>query len=170
MTDWKAIIGQYGPIVWRIAYRLVGNHQDAADCFQDTFVAALKVSRRETVQNWSPLLARLATFRALDCLRTRLRRKARSGESVNWSALTAENPGPARQAELSELGARLRKALSQLPRRQAEVLCLRHLEGMTDREISEQTGIKLEAVRVVAFRARTRLRSMLGPANEAEEI
>jgi RNA polymerase sigma-70 factor, ECF subfamily len=170
VADWKAIIGQYGPIVWRIAYRLVGNHEDAADCFQDTFVAALKVSRRETVQNWPHLLARLATFRALDCLRTRLRRKTRSGEPVDWSALTAENPGPADRAALSELSAKLRKALTQLPRRQAEVLCLRHLEGMSDREISEQTGIKEKAVRVVAFRARARLRSLLGPMNEAEEF
>ena len=47
MTDWKIIVEQHGGLVWATAYRLVGNREDAADCFQETFLEAVKTSRRE---------------------------------------------------------------------------------------------------------------------------
>ena len=52
MTDWPAIVGEHGPLVWRTAYRLLGGHADAADCFQETFVSAMDVAGREDVENW----------------------------------------------------------------------------------------------------------------------
>ena len=71
MPNWDWIVQEYGPTVWRTAYRLLGRVDDAQDCFQDTFLSALKVSRRERVRNWAGLLCHLATARALDRLRKR---------------------------------------------------------------------------------------------------
>jgi len=66
VIDWQMIVKKHGPAVWQTAYRLLGNHTDAADCFQETFVSALKVSRKQRVRNFSALLVRLATMRAID--------------------------------------------------------------------------------------------------------
>ena len=72
VIDWQGIVKKHGPLIWQTAYRLLGNHADAADCFQETFVSALQFSRRQRVRNFSALLAWLATARAIDRLRQRL--------------------------------------------------------------------------------------------------
>ena len=38
---WEDIVDRHGPLVWRCAYRLLGNHAAAADCYQEAFAAAL---------------------------------------------------------------------------------------------------------------------------------
>lgn len=79
MPDWDAIVGQHGRLVWRTAYRLLGNHADASDCFQETFLSALSAARTRRVGNWGGFLQRLATARALDRLRHRRRQAGRGG-------------------------------------------------------------------------------------------
>ena len=161
MTDWKKIVGRYGHIVWTRAYRLLGNQQDAADCFQETFLSALEVSQRGRIRNWPSLLNMLATRRSLDLLRKRIRQNTRSEDLANWSMVPATNPDPSSQAETMELQASLRKAMTELPPRQAEVLCLRYLDQLSDRQIARQLGIEQNAVRVILHRARSRLRELL---------
>ena len=86
MQDWQTIVTEYGPLVWRTAYRLLANHADAADCFQETFLAALELSRRQPVRNMSGLLVRLATTRAIDRLRQRGRQEHRQAEGLRRRA------------------------------------------------------------------------------------
>ena len=69
MPDWPRIVELHGPIVWKTAYRLLNHEADVHDCFQETFVSALNLSREQSVENWPGLLKRLATTRALDRLR-----------------------------------------------------------------------------------------------------
>ncbi len=168
MTNWEAIIEQHGRAVWQVVYRLLGNHEDAADCFQETFVSALEVSRSRRVRNWAGLLKVLAMRRALDGLRSRVRQKCRSEHVADLSGVPCENPDPAHNMELLELGERLRSALGQLPPRQAEVLCLRYFHQMDDGEIARQAGIKRDSVRVVLHRARMQLRQFLARSERNE--
>ena len=164
MTDWQAVVGRHSGSVWRTAYRLLGNHDEAADCFQDTFLTALELSRREKVRNWSALLTRLATCRALDRLRQRLRRCGHEEDLADWTAVPCRNPSPVQQAQAAELGARLRKALAELPPVQAEVFALRCLNELSYRDIARQLDLKENAVGVLLHRARNRLRELLAPA------
>jgi len=62
MPDWQSIVSQDGPAAWRTAYRLLGNRADADECFQETCLAALAVSRREVVHNWRGLFLRLTAL------------------------------------------------------------------------------------------------------------
>lgn len=74
MTDWQKIVDRHSQAVWQTAYRLLGNREEAADCFQETFLGALELSRRERVGNFAALLRRLCICRAMDRLRKRLGR------------------------------------------------------------------------------------------------
>lgn len=158
MIDWQAIIEEHGPTVWRTAYRLVGNHEDAADCFQETFVSALAVSRRQRVQNFSALLTRLATARAIDQLRRRLRRSDCRHGADDASAVEDQAPCPAERAQQRELVERIRQSLPQLPDQEAQVFCLRYLNDMSYREIADALGINTNAAGVILHRARAKLR------------
>src|SRR5215207_6167457 len=85
MTDWDAVVREYGPVVWRTACRLLTREADAADCFQNTFVAAVALAGAGPVRNWPAALKRLATARALELLRARYR-------TARLSALPDEPP------------------------------------------------------------------------------
>jgi len=158
VIDWQVIIKKHGPLVWKTTYRLLANHTDAADCFQETFVSALEVSRRQPVRNFPALLARLATARAIDRLRQRSHQPLSNTEDASWIAVPSANPGPVQQAQQDELAARLRKALGQLPPQEAQVFCLRYLNDMSYRQIAKQLGIKTNAAGVLLHRARAKLR------------
>jgi RNA polymerase sigma-70 factor (ECF subfamily) len=163
MTDWEAVVGQHVEIVRRTVYRLVGNHADAWDCVQETFLEAVKIDRRQPVRNWPALLRRLATVRALDLLRARSRQVKRRSPAVDPGQTMSREANPSCQAEASELADRLRVAVGQLPRRQAEVFCLNCFEQMTSEEVAEQVGISPTAARMLLSRARRRLRRLLEP-------
>ncbi len=161
MTDWSQIVGEHGPMVWRTAYRLLGNEADAADCFQRTFVSALEVARRQTVRSWPALLTRLTTARALERLRQRRREAGRREALPEGGGADAHAADPAAAAEAGELAGRLREALADLDARQGQVFCLACLEGLSYRQIAEQVGVTVNHVGVLLNRARTNLRERL---------
>ena len=161
--DWPLILRKYGPGVWQTVYRLLGNEADAADCFQETFVCVLEVSRRQRVRNFSALLARVATSRAINRLRQRIRESQRNIEPAEWTHLSTGNPGPPKQAEGRELAAKLTEALAELPPQEAEAFCLRHFSDMSYRQIAKELGIKTNAAGMLLLRARTKLRNTLEP-------
>ena len=107
---------------------LLGNRADAADCFQETFVSALEFCRRQRVRNFSALLTRLATARAIDQLRRRFRRANFNSGLTDLPAMQSSNPGPAQAAQQQELAAGLRELLSELPARKAQAFCLQYLK------------------------------------------
>ena len=158
MVDWQVIIDKHGPAVWQTSYRLLGNHADASDCFQETFVSALEFCRHQHVRNFSGLLARLATARAIDQLRRRFRRSRSETDPADWAALQSTNPGPAESVQYKELTDGLRKSLSKLPSQESQAFCLRHLNDMSYREIANELGIKTNAAGVLLHRARAKLR------------
>jgi RNA polymerase sigma factor (sigma-70 family) len=156
VIDWQAIIEEHGPSVWQTAYRLLGNRADAADCFQETFVSALEVCRRQRVRNFSALLIRLATARAIDQLRQRFRQ--RNVNSCDLPAAHSTNPGPVQVAQQHKLAAGLCELLGKLPAREAQAFCLRYLNDMSYRQIANELGIKTNAAGVLLHRAKARLR------------
>jgi len=157
VIDWQIIIEKNGPAVWQTAYRLLGNCTDAADCFQETFVSALELSQRQRVRNFSALLIRLATTRAIDQLRRRFR-QSKSCVRDELAAMSSTNPGPLQMVQQQELAARLRESLTHLPPQEAQVFCLRYLNDMSYRQIAKALGIKTNAAGVLLHRARTKLR------------
>ena len=167
-VNWRLIIEKHGPAVWQTAYRLLGNHADAADCFQETFICALEVSRRQRVRSFPALLVWLATVRAIDRLRRRFS-QSKSKANLDLAAVPANNPGPAQQAQTRELAVRLRKALTQLPQRQAQAFCLRYFNDFSYRRIAKELGIKTGAAGVLLHRAREKLQAVLESSTGEEQ-
>ena len=160
MANWQEILSQEGAVVWQTAYRILGHRADTEECYQETFLAALEVSRREIVRSWPALLRRLATARAVERLRQRRRQRTRE-EVTDWDSVQSPMPSPVQTAEERELAQRLREALAQISPQQAEVFCLHCLQGWSYQEIAQQCGLSVNAVGVVLHRARKRLQRLL---------
>jgi RNA polymerase sigma-70 factor (ECF subfamily) len=169
MTDWEAVVAKHVGIVQRTVHRLVGNHADAWDCIQDTFLEAVKIDRREPIRNWPALLRHLATAKALDLLRRRFRQRARYGAEADPAEVVSREPNSVDRAAASELADRLRVAVGQLPSQQAQVFCLTCFEQMSSEEVAERLRIKATAVRMLLCRARERLRRLLAPKRSGAE-
>lgn len=161
MTDWQRVVDEHGGIVWKTVHRLVGDDADAADCFQEAFVAALEISRRQKIANWPGLLKRLATAKSLDRLRRKFRSTAEPLPAGDSSGIVGDVRTPATMAEERELVAHLREALAQLPREQAEACCLRFLEELSYEQIADELGVTINHVGVLLHRARGALRERL---------
>ena len=99
MTDWSHIVRQHGPMVWRTVRRLLRHEADAADCFQRAFVSALELSRSDVILNWAAFLKRVATARAIECLRQRRRASEYQASTTLPGSRHADNRGrPAHRA------------------------------------------------------------------------
>jgi RNA polymerase sigma factor (sigma-70 family) len=164
MDDWSEIVARHGEAVWQAAFRVLGHEADAADCVQETFAAAVKVSRREPVRNWAALLCRVGTTQALYMLRQRSRRRKHHG-AAEMPDFLDPGPGPATQAQECEAAEALRTALGGLPEQHAAVFTLRYLENLSYEQIGETLGLSSSSVGVQLHRAKGKLRqAMLGTA------
>lgn len=168
MTDWSILVQQYGPLVWKTAFRLLNHDADAADCFQNTFVSALELSRQQVIRNWPGILRHLATHKALERLRQR-RRTVRALTELNESDNTHFAACSSEQNTLaSELTSQLRIALSELEPKQAQVFCLCCLEEASYQEVACDLGLTVNHVGVLLNRAKASLRDRLRAFSPAE--
>jgi RNA polymerase sigma-70 factor (ECF subfamily) len=161
MTDWSQLIQQYGQLVWKTIYRLVNHDADAADCFQNTFVAALDVSRKQSVGSWPGLLKRLATLKALERLRQRYRTVRFEAELNETEDRAFSGASPEQEVTASELTVHLRLVLAELDPKQAQVFCLCCLEECSYQEVAREMELTVNHVGVLLNRAKASLRERL---------
>ncbi len=157
---WDEVVRQHAPRVYRLAYRLAGNPQDAEDLTQETFVRvfrSLASYQPGTFEGW---LHRITTNLFLDLVRRRQR--------IRFDSLPEDSerlPGRERSPEQvyadSHLDPDIQRALDALHPdfRVAVVLC--DIEGLSYEEIATTLGIKLGTVRSRIHRGRLQLREAL---------
>jgi RNA polymerase sigma-70 factor (ECF subfamily) len=153
--DFEEIFRAHHDLVYRAAYRITGNAEDAEDVLQTVF---LRLLRRERLPdaggNPKGYFHRAAVNAALDVLKKRNRNAPLSGEAgADVSAWGRQG-----NAEVREC---LRAALAELSPRSAEIFVLRHIEGYGNGEIAKLLGISRGAVAVMLVRARIRLRKSI---------
>jgi RNA polymerase sigma factor (sigma-70 family) len=160
-TDWQTVVEQHGPDVWRTAYRLLSNREDASDAYQETFLQAVEFARRQPVACWPAVLKRIVTARSLDILRRRYRSAAHREPLATVGEPAARAPAPDTLAELREGMEALRQALGELPDMQAQVFWLSEVEMLSHADIAHQLDGTVEQVAVWLHRAKRKLRSLL---------
>jgi RNA polymerase sigma-70 factor, ECF subfamily len=156
MATWDQIVADHGPIVVRLARRILGAGPDAEDVVQEVFLEAFRLRQRQEVGNWAGLLRKMAARRALD--RLRLRRRM---EPLDGLECAAAGSGPHETAVAHESADRLREAIAHLPDGQAAVFSLRYFDELSYDEIAEVLGIEASAVGMALHKARAKLQTLL---------
>ncbi len=167
VPSWEEIVRDQSPRVYRLAYRLTGNRQDAEDLAQETFVRVFRSLHTFTPGTIGGWLHRITTNLFLDAARRKSRiRFDGLGEEAE-SKLPGTAPGPERSFEYNNLDVDVQAALEALSPefRAAIVLC--DLEGLSYEEVSEALGVKLGTVRSRIHRGRATLREKLAHRNPA---
>lgn len=161
MADWKSTIEEYGPQVWGIVYRILGNEADASDCFQEVFVTAVKTSRRQSIRNMEAFLHRVATQRGIDLLRKRNPHFRLHRFDSDCPDTESPEPQPSMRAQSKELSEQLRIALAKIPQQEAEIFCLRVLNEFSYRQIADVMKMNENYVGVLLNRTRSKLQELL---------
>jgi RNA polymerase sigma-70 factor (ECF subfamily) len=148
-------------LVYQTAYRITGRGQDAEDVLQTIF---LRLARRERLPELSPTpvyyLRRAAVNAALDVVRSR-RPGAPAIEDLEPRLADGRQPDPESRHGNAELRDELRRAVSRLSPRAAEVVSLRYFEGYRNHEIAKMLGTSRTTIAVILHRARHQLRDSL---------
>src|SRR5881396_3676598 len=87
----RELVERHSRSVFRLAYRMTGNEQDAEDVVQETFLRAYKqLNRFESRAGFGTWLHRIASNCSLDLLRKR----KRLDDQVDAVELATEEPSP----------------------------------------------------------------------------
>jgi RNA polymerase sigma factor (sigma-70 family) len=149
----ESLVQRHGPMVWGVCRRVLGNHHDAEDAFQATFLVlvrkAASIASRELLANW---LYGVAHQTALKARATVAKRKVRERQ-------VTEMPEPAvvEQDLGNDLQPLLDQELSRLPDSYRAVIVLCELEGKTRKEAARQLALPEGTVASRLARARAML-------------
>jgi RNA polymerase sigma-70 factor (ECF subfamily) len=152
------IVRRHMQRAFAVAYRLLGQRQDAEDVVQDAFLAALvKLETFERARPFGPWLLRIVANRGINLRRARSLRRT---EPIPDGTMS-RGASPLEAAERSELREELQRALARLPEPQRWIVELFELDGFTGPEIAEMLDMAEGTVRWHLHQARQRLRAVL---------
>ena len=141
----------------RIAWRILGNREDAEEAVQDAFLRAYRaLASYENRERFAPWLTRILVNQCRS-VRARSARRDQVFSDVEVSELTIASPG----ADPVHIWPELEHALALLPADQREALVLRYADDLTYQEMSRITGAGESALKMRVQRAFTRLRTLL---------
>ena len=163
----SALVQRHHERVYRTAYSLVGDLDEADDLAQEAFIKAFRALGRFRGQSlFSTWLHRIAVNCCLDYLQSKHRRNFVSLDDYreNWHAPRIWM-GRAKNADVRverrELQEILERALGELPEAYRVTFVLREIEGLTYEEIAESLGCSIGTVKSRLFRGRAKLREIL---------
>ena len=165
----RALVERHSRPLFRLAFRMTGNEQDAEDIVQETFLRAYrrigKFDERASFGTW---LYRITVNCSLDLVRARKRRSEQPGPANPemddlMQSLPSTGATPDRMAMSGEARQRIAEAMEELSASERTAFVLRHFEGMCIDEVSRVLGCRPGAARHCVFRAVQKLRRALEP-------
>jgi len=145
-------------LVFRAAYRVTGNANDAEDVLQTVFLRLLKRDpAAEPVGNMVSFLHRAAVNAALDLVRARQNIRNIPLDDLEPVLAEPAHRRPDRLQSSGEIREWLRGALARLNPRIAEMFMLRFFEGKENPEIARLLNTTPGTVAVTLSRTRVRL-------------
>jgi RNA polymerase sigma-70 factor (ECF subfamily) len=160
-----------------LAYRFLGNYEDACDVAQEAFVRVYKnLSRFKGDCSFKTWMYKIV----LNLSRNKYRWKKRRGE---FGKVSIDNPGgenPRKSMEIpdtslsvgkeitrKEIRQRIMESLNHLPRNHREILVLRHMEGFSYSDIARTLGCSEGTIKSRVHRARVEIRKLLADMIES---
>jgi RNA polymerase sigma-70 factor, ECF subfamily len=159
----EAVVRENARMVFRIAFSVVGNHQDAEDVTQETFMRVLRYRRKlEGIREPKTWIARIAWRVAVERVKRRADVSLSEKEIEQAVAQLRTQLASAEDMVLVEEAGRLLEFLIEaLPETLREALRLSKVEELQGRDIALMLGISEASVRSRLFRARQLLKEKL---------
>jgi RNA polymerase sigma-70 factor (ECF subfamily) len=149
--------------LWAYLSRLTGDRHLADDLLQETYYRFLRANGSyESEAHRKNYLFRIATNLARD-----VHRRRRIEEVVLRDDQPSGQVEPADPAAKSMTHTDLARAMAKLRPRDRSLLWLAYAHGSSHREIADTLGLKVASIKLLLFRARRRLATLLRRGNES---
>ena len=170
----RVLVERHSQTVFRLAYRMTGNRNDAEEVVQEAFLRAYqKLGQFAARANFGTWVYRIAANYAIDRMRQRQKEEARrqnpntdSEDGMEQDPLSKVQdaaPTPERLTQSLELRAQMERALAALSHAERTAFVMRHWEGCGIEEIAEVLKSNSSAAKNTVFRAVAKLRKALQP-------
>jgi RNA polymerase sigma-70 factor (ECF subfamily) len=172
IAAFEPLVEKYRQRVWRLAYNVLRDREEAWDVAQDAFIKAFQALPNFRGQSaFYTWLFRIVMNVATDRARARAARgRAFGTEAVpeeDWERVLVEQspdaPAPDEAAAGTQERARIMRALDTLPANHKQIIVLSDLEGLSYKEIAEVLSIPMGTVMSRLHNARKKLKDALGP-------
>lgn len=146
---------RHAALVWRIAYRMLGDATEAEDIAQESLLKLWNHADRwqEGGGGIAPWLKKVTVNQCLDRLR---RKRFASDEEV--PEREDDSPLADRQIEAVETGQAVKDCIESLPDRQRAAVILTYYEEQPNQGAAESLEMQLKAFESLLFRARASLK------------
>jgi len=171
-VDWSAVLQQHDRWLRTVVYSRVGEAGAVEEVMQEVALAAVRESAPPSdTGKVAPWLYRVAVRQAL-LHRRKLGRQRKLIDRYTERKPPPEHdqgsPDPLDWLLSEERRAMVRKAMSRLPQRDAEILLLKYTENWRYQQIAAHLGISQSAVEARLHRARRKLRAELAVFEKAD--
>ena len=156
ISAFEQIVIRYERRVLNLAWRLLGNGEDAQDASQEVFMRAFRFLHKfDSTRPFEPWLIRLTINVCRD-----IGRKRTVTVLLDADAVQARSD-PQMELSSEEQKAMLQKALQELPEKEGAAVVLRDIEGFSTAEVAEILGSSEATVRSQISTARLKIRKAL---------
>ena len=157
----RELIDRYQSKVYRLAYGILRNRDDADDIAQQVFVKvyfSIKgFDARSSLYTWIHRIAVNECYGLLRKKRLKLSNESDSADNaISMRVQMARDPRPTSDRVVVQRDL-LNKLLERLPEEERHLLLLKELEGYSVAQLSEETGLNENTIKVRLFRTRQRL-------------
>ena len=174
----RVLVDRYSRKVFRLAYHMTRNEQDAEDVVQETFLRAYRRLRQfESRSSFGTWIFRIAVNAALDLTRKLGRYEqveqpliGKEGDAEPLEQVPTSEPAPDRLLLSGELKHKVEGVLDSLSPQVRTAFVLRHYEGMAIEEIGSVLGLKASATKNSIYRAVQKLRKELEPLVQCSAV
>lgn len=168
-SAFQEIVLAYQDTIYRLCFRMLGDHHNAQDATQDTFLKAyqnLKSFKPDaSLYTW---LYRIAVNTCIDYKRRSVSESLFKRFSNNENSVEQEpsgSPSPEMLSESGQLAAALQKALGKLSKKLRAVIVMKEVEGLSYEDIAGVMDISIGTVKSRISRAREELKELMKEFN-----
>jgi RNA polymerase sigma-70 factor, ECF subfamily len=167
------LVERYKRPVYNLAYRLLGNPNDAEDAAQETFVRAYtRLATYEPDGRFGAWLSAICSHWCIDTMRARRRRvqTVALGKVTESDRFISQVDGPEEVALVADSRDEVQRWLEALPPQYRTVLTLRYFQDLSYAEIADVLDEPVSTVRMRLFRARAMLQQVVERARTQQAV
>jgi RNA polymerase sigma-70 factor (ECF subfamily) len=155
-NNFRMLVELSSPIAFSVAFRMLGDEEKAKDVVQDSMVTIWqKLEKIKTAEVYKTWMYRIVVNKCYDEMRRRKRNPEFVADDQTWTLISNKiSDAPSEVLENKETAKIISVLTEKLSGKQKAVFVLSDLEGMSNDEISEITGISKTAVKANLYHAR----------------
>lgn len=163
LTDFRKLVGLTSPFAFSIAFRMLGDEDQAKDIVQETMITVWqklkKINSPEVYKTW---IYRIVMNKCYDHLRKRKRNPEFVADDITWSHLSDKlSEEPLSELENREIAAVINLLTDKLSPKQKAVFILSEIDQLSGDEISAITGMSKTGIKSNLHYARKNISEMI---------